>query len=454
MRRTSWLSTAIVVLLSVAVPATATAAGKHPHKKNERHGGKVSKAWPNDKAQTPPDNPLAQWLASQVGPVPVKTGKGDNATKHADAHPGTLARAAAVAAGNNAPEPVAFSASVTANGKSLLLVRSFDIPTTDSSYNRLANLSWTYDNALAALAFIDLGYKSQAVQLLDQLRALQRTDGSLAFAYDVNTGGESGQVRTNALAWVGIAAVSYRAKYGDSRYDGLIGGLAQYLFAERRSDGLMPGGPDVTWVSTQHNLLAAEFFRAAGEEFGSKQIGAGYTMTGTQLTAQYNTTASAITSKLLVSSGLLSSNFVQGLNDSRVPLDVQSMGAVFLANRGDLRAPFVAGYLSNFYVAPRTVGGIRWSGYKPFLGSGAPDVVWSEGTIQADWALHRLSVLSNLADAAVLVILSTTDSGQAGPAGADKAVNEANWGEFPSWPSSAAGSWLLIESGGGDALFS
>jgi hypothetical protein len=452
MRRIPWLLTALVVLLSVAVPATAGAASKHPHKKNERRGGKVSKAWPNDKAETPPDNPLAQWLANQVGPVPVRTRKGDDATQHAQAHPGTLARAASVAAGNHAPEPVAFAAAT--GSSSLLLVRSFDIPTSDGSYNRLANLSWTYDNALASLAFIDSGYKTQAVQLLDQLKALQRADGSLAFAYDVKTGAESGQVRTNALAWVGIAAVAYRDKYSDTRYDALIGGLVKYLLAEKRaSDGLFPGGPDVTWVSTQHNLLAAEFLRSAGRSFGSRAISSAYSTTGTQMTAQYTTTASAITSKLLVSSGSSSANFVQGLNDSRIPVDVQSLGAVFLSNRSDSRASSVAGYLSNFYVAPRSVGGVTWSGYKPFLGSGAPDVIWSEGTIQSDWALHRTSAASGSADTAVYGIYNTTGSGAAGPPGADRAVNESSWGEFPSWPSSAAGSWLLILAGGGDVLF-
>jgi hypothetical protein len=108
---------------------------------------------------------------------------------------------------------------------------------------------------------------------------------------------------------------------------------------------------------------------------------------------------------------------------------------------------------ANLYQAPRVVDGIAWSGYKPFAGANAPDIVWSEGTVQADWALHRLGLPVGLADLAVLGILGTTDGGTSGPLGASTAIDDRAWGEFPAWPTSAAGSWLLIQAAGGDALF-
>jgi hypothetical protein len=455
----------IACVLALTAPSLAAAKPAAHHTKKDRRGGTVHKAWPRDKADKAPANPLAAWLAKQVGPVPVATD--DSAVKRVDNTTGTtgtasaraaaatrtdriLAAASSVASGRNRPEPIAMAAATTTT--SLALVRSFDIPTSDSSFNRLANLSWTYDNALAALGFMDNGAKSQAVQLLDQLQALQHADGSIAFAYDVATGRESGQIRTNALAWVGIAAVAYRNKYNDSRYDALIAGLAKYLLAEKRaSDGLFPGGPDVTWVSTQHNLLAAEFLRSAGVEFGSRAIGSS-TLTGTQLTTQYNTTAASIISKLLTSSGLLSANFVEGLNDPRLPVDVQSMGSMFLAKRNDVRAAFVGGYLSNYYLSPFTTNSVLWSGYKPFLGAGAPNIVWTEGTVQADWALRRLSIASPASNTALAGIVAQTNSGKSGPPGASATSNDT-WGEYPNWPASAPSSWLLIVAGGGDILF-
>jgi hypothetical protein len=416
----------VLLLLAALVLPTIAEAAKHKQKHAERRGGTVTKAWPRDRSDPPPDNPLAAWLAKQVGPVP---------THKKRRHHGARAHAAA--------------ASINASG--LALVRSFDIPTSDPDFNRLANLSWTYDNALAALAFIDLGYRSQAEQLLDQLKALQLKDGSLAFSYDVRTGAGSGQVRSNALAWVGIAAVAYRAKYDNGRYDVLAGGLADYLLKSRRSDGLVLGGPDVQWVSTQHNILMSEFFRSAYKEYGNKTLS--QSITGSDLNVAYNAVANAILSKLLVQSGS-QAYFVQGLNDVRIPLDTQTLGSVFLSVRGDARASQVASWMAaNLYQPPRVVGGISWSGYKPFAGSSSPNIVWSEGTVQADWALHRVGLPAGAADLAVLGILGTTDGGTSGPRGASTAVDERAWGEFPAWPTSAAGSWLLIQAAGGDALF-
>ncbi|WP_259314709.1 hypothetical protein [Capillimicrobium parvum] len=432
-RPTVWLSV-LIAAAAVAAPA-ASAAGK----KHDRRGGKVTHAWPHRKGAKPPANPLAKWLASQVGPV---------RTRRAGKRHRLVATAAQ--SGTTGTTSVTFGSSF---GSSLLLVRSFDIPKSDSDYDRLANLSWTYDNALAALGFMEYGQRTQAEQLLDQLQALQIADtGALGFAYDVATGATASQPRANAMAWVGIAAVAYRSKYGNSRYDKLISGVAKYLLALRRSDGLLLGGPDVQWVSTQHNILAAEFFRAAGIEFGTKKINNGE-ITGTTLTNQYDVTANAIVGKLLVQAGS-QAYFVQGLNDARIPLDVQSLGSVFLSNRRDARATQVLSWLqSNLYMPPRVVGGVTWSGYKPFAGSTSPSLVWSEGTVQADWAFHRLNVSNPAADAAVLGILGTTNGGATGPAGADRAVSDRLWGEFPSWPTSAAGSWMLILGGGGDILF-
>jgi hypothetical protein len=411
----------VLLLVALVLPTTVAAAKRKP----DRRGGPVSKAWPRDQQDPAPDNPLAAWLAKQVGPVPVKA--------------------------THKRHPQARAAATTVSTSGLALVRSFDIPSSDPAYNRLANLSWTYDNALAALAFIDLGYRSQAEQLLDQLKALQHKDGSLAFSYDVRTGAGSGQIRSNALAWAGIAAVAYRQTYRNGRYDVLVGGLADYLLKSRRSDGLVLGGPDVQWVSTQHNILMAEFFRSAAQTYGKHGISG--SISGTDLDTAYDRVADAIVSKLLVQSGP-QTYFVQGLDDARIALDTQTLGSVFLAVRGDARATQVGSWMAaNLYQAPRVVGGILWSGFKPFAGSASPNIIWSEGTVQADWALHRLGLPAGLADIAVLGILGTTDGGTAGPQGASTAVDDRAWGEFPAWPTSAAGSWLLIQAAGGDALF-
>ena len=67
-------------------------------------------------------------------------------------------------------------------------------------------MSWTYDSALAATALTFAFEKSEAEQLLDQLAALQRTDGSIDYAYDVSTGAGVPLFRSGTVAWVGLSA--------------------------------------------------------------------------------------------------------------------------------------------------------------------------------------------------------------------------------------------------------
>ena len=304
---------AVVTLPSHALP---TAADRPPaarkRKAAPRRGGTVRAAWPRKPGSSAPRSPLARWLARRVGP-PRKRSSGTTGSRG-------LARAA-----SSTPPTLSSLGDLTSG--SLALVRSFDIPTTDAAYNRLKNLSWTYDNALAVMAFLDVDEKGIAEQLLDQLMALQRTDGSLDFAYDVTTGAGSTQIRSNAMAWAGIAAVRYRRENGSTRYDKLIAGIANYLLGLRTTAGLVNGGPDVSWVSTQHNLLTDAFLRDLISSLKSKSMAPSLGVSSTTLSTAEAKMAGAILSTLLVQSGS-QAYFVEGVGDSKIPLDVQAFGAM------------------------------------------------------------------------------------------------------------------------------
>jgi len=368
---------------------------------------------------------MARWLARQAGPVSTGTGASAAATS---------------------PSAVTFAGGVST--EKLSLIRSFDIPPSSSSYGRLNNLSWTYDNALAAIAFIDADAKTQAEQLLDQLMAVQLTDGSLDFAYNVASGKGSGEVRTGALAWVGLAATYYRRTYGSTRYDALIAGVAGYLLGLRTPAGLVKGGPDVSWVSTQHNLLTVAFLRDLVSSLQSKPAASSLGLSATTLNSAQATMGNAIVSTLLVQSGS-TAYFIEGVGDTRIPIDVQALGAMYLKLRGDARYSRVATYLSaNFVAAPRTssaLGGVTLFGYKPFNSSAAPDIVWSEGTVEAKVALLRTGLSTAYADYAVgNLALMTTNGFTVAPPAADKDVaTDTSWGEYHTWPASAAASWLI-----------
>lgn len=384
----------------------------------KRRGGEVREAWPANAKRKAPSTPLVRWLARQVGPTTTATKR--------------KTRKANVA-----------SAAQSAGGNPLLLIRSFDIPTSDAAYGRLADASYTYDNALATFAFLSVAAKSQAEQLLDQLKALQRTDGSIEYAFNVRTGTSAAQVRAGALAWVGYAALAYKKVYDSTKYDTVIAGVARYLLTLRNSAGLIKGGPDASWVSTQHNLLAAGFLRDLAAKLGTRgTLGAG--LSYTEVNNAANSLGNAILANLIVQEGPLA-YFRQGVGDPKIPADVQALGAMYLQDRGDGRAGQVANYLrQRFPIAGR--------GVRPYFGPGTPDVAWSEGTIQASLALDRAGVDSGGTDEAVVRLLATVRS-FSGPAGADRDSSSAEWGEYHTWPTSAAGSWLLIRAATRQLLF-
>jgi hypothetical protein len=80
-----------------------------------------------------------------------------------------------------------------------------------AQFPRRFHRSATYDNALAALAFLALGERDEAAFTLDALARLVRPDGSLWFSYNTandwpsEDDHESAIVRAGAVAWVGYA---------------------------------------------------------------------------------------------------------------------------------------------------------------------------------------------------------------------------------------------------------
>jgi hypothetical protein len=129
----------------------------------------VRRAWPAKGAHRP-KTAIARWLARQVGPSkPVSCSKRPEKARsrcvarphrkgHASASIATpiAMRASAARPGTKSEqsEKVALRLSTGLRISSLQLIRSFDIPTDDPSYERLLNWSWTYDSAVAATAFV------------------------------------------------------------------------------------------------------------------------------------------------------------------------------------------------------------------------------------------------------------------------------------------------------------
>ena len=95
------------------------------------------------------------------------------------------------------------------------LLISYDVPPgkSPSGFHR----SFTYDDALAAIAFVISGDMNSAALTLDALARLVRTDGSLWFSYSTanswpdENDHDSAMVRAGSIGWVGYALAFYLA---------------------------------------------------------------------------------------------------------------------------------------------------------------------------------------------------------------------------------------------------
>ena len=340
----------------------------------------------------------------------------------------------------------------------LRLVRSFDVPADDPAAPRMTNLSWTYDSALAAISLMFAGEKAQAEQLLDQLAALQRTDGSIDFAFNVADGSSLQQFRTGSIAWIGLAAATYGNLYRSSRYDALAGGAARWLLARKQSSGLLAGGPDVSWVSTQHNLLAWFFLSSVDDKVehrrqalrarqgderhrrrhraradrphrrGAQRVRAGRQGLGPP--------ARRPGSRPALPRGLGSRQERQGHRPS--PRSAAYLGSAFAVGGRSIVKSSDPKSFNQTYSATGP-----FTGYRPYAEGAGPDVLWAEGTAQVRFALKALGENTSVLEKSMSAWSAIT---KAGTLGADRAARVEDLNEYHVWPTSAAASWTLLGS--------
>jgi hypothetical protein len=435
------------------------------------HDG-VRKAWP-DKPSHRPETGLTRWLARQVGPTPaVPCSERPAAARAMCSHPRhggtaldltttrrhplqpTQASFAPGRAATASSAPATASAT-TAVAQPLQLIRSFEIPVGDPSYGRLLNLSYTYDSALAATAFATENLGEQAGRLLDQLAALQRKDGSIELAFNVATGEGSGNVSSGSVAFSAIAFSDYDNVFGKTTYLEAARKAVDYLLGLREELGLIRGGPEVKWVSTQHNILtliALDGLIASLERRGEKTTAKRYQEAVTSL-------AKAIEAQLIVR-GIGSSHFREGVKDEVVPLDAQTLGVAFALIRSNPALAFETyNYAQqNFAISNRSIELNKapanynltyqakgpFTGYRPYLGTGAPDVLWFEGTAQMRLVSAVLGQSTVALDASTNAWWNVTRKEGVGPLGADRTITGNAYNEYHVWPTAAAGSWTVL----------
>ena len=381
---------------------------------------------------------MAAWLAAQVGAA--KTTSAGRSKVKAKARTRAGVRVSTRASAATATIHTALRSANTTTTTSLpfqntgvagilSLVRSYQIPTADPLAAQLANLSWTYDSAVSAISFTELGATTQAAQLLSQLAALQRSDGSIDFAYNTATGQSVPEFRAGTIAMAGLAALDYHQKMCSTQYDGLAYGAAQYLLGLQASNGLLNGGPDVTWQSTQHNLIARAFLNDLADVMADKATtvpadvvagkvgGEAYPVCSGASTSFDGLSAPAATSAFVtklrtavsaIDSGIQANLFVrltsstgtglgsaagtayfrEGTNDDIRPVDAQALGILWLlgqnrladaqavlnyTNATMLKSSFTVGLSTNVLSFNNTyTGSGTYMGYTPYDTLSAP----------------------------------------------------------------------------------
>jgi hypothetical protein len=342
------------------------------------------------------------------------------------------------------------------------LVRSFTIPAGDPD-RALSPLSFTYDDGLAALAFLAGGETTRAHDVLAGLASIQAPDGSLPFAYDTTAHVVASELRrSGAIAWAGYAAVRYEQATGDRAFRAFAEGVGDWLIDHQvtatngfastdQRYGSVLGGPDVEWASTEHNVDAYFFLRDLGRLPSAGE--------------QYAPAANAIADSLVFHHwdywrGRFFTGVTTSWPDPTRALDVSSWGGLFMLaiGRADLAAQ-AAATLSDFDVTGKPVVASTdldrynttysslgpFAGYRGYAGDPGtddpPDHVWAEGTWGALLLRARLGEDVS-ADVASLQALQDVD-----PAGGYLQVTEGRRSppyENHVWPATAPTAWAVM----------
>jgi hypothetical protein len=170
-----------------------------------------------------------------------------------------------------------------------------------------------------------------------------------------------------------------------------------------------------------------------------------------------NKISSGIESNLLVRGS--TPYFIEGLNDSIQALDADALGVMYLQDHGETNnAQEVLAYAqSAFAVSGRSIvkssnpatynetysapGPL--SGFAPYIGPNAPNVLWTEGTSEMVVAAAGLGRSTSTLASSLNALAALTPC--EAPVMADQTLHSVPYGEeYHVWPSAAGGAWMLI----------
>jgi len=247
--------------------------------------------------------------------------------------------------------------------------------------NEASSTGFTYDNALAVIAYTLADDLTNARDILNALDSFQLPDGSWYDAIDQATGIAVDAARSSGnQAWVLYAICVYTDQTEDVTYLPLAENVASWLMARQDVDGGITGGigsdgTERTWTSTEHNIDAYFAFKLLHHITNN---------------TQYRDVKTGCKSWLLqVAWNPTEGRFHRGENDPIFALDVNTLGALFLNDIQDnAKQDQVMTHLEETYPVTTTRRrGNQIVNYTGFLhvvvDEYGPGRHWQEGTAQA-----------------------------------------------------------------------
>ena len=266
------------------------------------------------------------------------------------------------------------------------LIKGWQAGVNDPLALSLRDRCFTYDQAVSAAALANAGMFPQARTILDALVSLQESSGLIPFGFKAGPFGQGvPSAFTGADAWAGSALVFYEQALGDTRFRQAAVRLADGLRALRDpATGLLFGGRDASgnplgFISTEHNVDAYFFLKGLAGLTGESR----FSDSAEEIAAGLQTHLWA------------GDHFRQGFNDNGIVLDAQTLGALFLLDRGQqAQARTVRTFIDAQFRRTAAVNGMMVSGFAPYSNE---TFIWIEGTLMTGFLDRRLGD-SGLAD--------------------------------------------------------
>ena len=298
----------------------------------------------------------------------------------------------------------------------------------DSYQEDESNVSYVYDNALAAIACMAAGNFGLAKEILDTLSSEVKTTSevfSQSYYYSDTSGGGSGTSYAGNSAWILQAFNIYQKQRSSRIYYTMQKKLADFLISlQDTSDGALRGSKSEYWKSAESNIAAYVALKNFGRLNNLKT---------------YSEKADKIKSFLL-NKMWNGTYFYKGLTesgtvDTEKVTDTQSLGVLLFGSGYSNALSWAESNLkvTDYYNSQAVTG---------FDFNGDLDTVWLEGTLQMALAYYKINN-SSKGNSYYNEAVKTAQSDGA----LLLATNEGSAGEYwtlQAWRAIAPTSWLIM----------